>query len=88
MMLHDAMTADYYYMGADGRWDGVSPEENKFVSEWTTRINYYLSGSPTAGTGIYYAKAAYKYGVDPRVGPAISCNESGKGKACWYPYNA
>ena len=51
-------------------------------------INDYLSGSPTAGTGKYYASAAWDYGVDPRWAPAISCIESTKGSACFRSYNA
>lgn len=66
-------------------WD-VSKEE--FVSEWTDRINDYLSGSAMAGQGENYAEAAWKYGVDPRISPAISTVESATGSVCFRDYNA
>ena len=65
-----------------------SSDKSAFVNEWAGRINDYLSGSPTAGTGKYYASAAWDYGVDPRWAPAISCIESTKGSACFRSYNA
>lgn len=65
-----------------------SSDKKAFVSKWTSRINSYLSGSPTAGTGKYYAEAAWDYGVDPRWAPAISCIESGKGAHCFRSHNA
>ena len=65
-----------------------SSDKSAFVNEWAERINDYLSGSPTAGTGKYYASAAWDYGVDPRWAPAISCIESSKGAACFRSYNA
>ena len=46
------------------------------------------SGSPTAGTGKYYAEAAWNNGVDPRWAPAISMIESTKGAACFRSHNA
>lgn len=66
-------------------WD-VSKDE--FVATWTKRIDAYLAGSNLAGTGKYFAVAAWNYGVDPRWSPAISCVESGKGANCFLPYNA
>jgi hypothetical protein len=35
-----------------------------------------------------FAQAAAEYGVDPRISPAISCVESGKGVVCFLPHNA
>lgn len=70
---------------SDVNWN-VSYEE--FVSEWTSRINDYLAGSPLEGQGENFAKAAWTYGVDPRWSPAIACIESSKGEACFKPYNA
>lgn len=65
-----------------------SSDKTAFVNKWTPRINSYLSGSPTAGTGKYYAIAAWNNGVDPRWAPAISCIESSKGAACFRSHNA
>ena len=63
-------------------------EKDAFVSEWTSRINAYLSGSPLAGYGSTFAEAAWSYGCDPRLSPAISCIESGKGTYCFKSHNA
>ena len=63
-------------------------DEEAFVAEWTARIDAYLAGSPLAGQGATFARAAYTYGVDPRWSPAISFTESGKGAACFLPHNA
>ena len=63
-------------------------EEDVFVSEWAGRIDAYLAGSPLAGQGATFARAAWNYGVDPRWSPAISCLESSKGAYCFLPYNA
>lgn len=65
-----------------------SSSKQAFVDKWAPRINSYLSGSPTAGTGKTYAAAAWDYGVDPRWAPAISCIESSKGAACFASHNA
>lgn len=65
-----------------------SSSKQAFVNKWAPRINSYLSGSPTAGTGKAYAAAAWDYGVDPRWAPAISTVESSKGAACFASYNA
>lgn len=65
-----------------------SSGKTAFVNKWAPRINSYLSGSPTAGTGEAYAAAAWNNGVDPRWAPAISCIESSKGAACFASYNA
>ncbi|MBR3223884.1 MAG: glucosaminidase domain-containing protein [Atopobiaceae bacterium] len=58
------------------------------TSGWAARIDAYLAGSPLAGHGSTFAKAAAQYGVDPRFSPAISCVESGKGSICFLPHNA
>lgn len=63
-------------------------DEESFVSEWSARIDAYLAGSPLAGQGTTFAKAAWAYGVDPRFSPAISAVESTKGLYCFKPYNA
>lgn len=67
---------------------GWSSDKTSFVNEWAPRIDAYLSGSPTAGTGIYYASAAWDNGVDPRWAPAISYVESSLGAVCFRSYNA
>ena len=58
------------------------------TSAWAARIDAYLEGSPLAGYGQVFAEAAAAYGVDPRVSPAISCIESGKGSVCFRSHNA
>ena len=58
------------------------------IDEWAARIDAYLEGSPLAGHGATFAKAAALYGVDPRLSPAISCIESSKGSICFLPHNA
>ena len=87
-MYASTTTPDGYYVLANGAWDGRDPGEGSFVQEWASRIDAYLAGSATAGCGEYYAQAAWDYGVDPRILPAISCIESGKGAVCWTSYNA
>lgn len=62
--------------------------EEAFVAEWGARIDAYLAGSPLAGHGATFAKAAWDNGVDPRWSPAISNTESSKGAVCFLPYNA
>lgn len=59
-----------------------------FITEWTSRIDNYLAGSPLAGQGSTFAEAAWNNGVDPRWSPAISNTESSKGAVCFKPYNA
>lgn len=59
-----------------------------FLSEWTSRIDAYLAGSPLAGYGATFAEAAWNNGVDPRWSPAISNTESTKGANLFRPYNA
>lgn len=65
-----------------------SSDEATFVAKWAPRIDAYLAGSPMAGTGEAFARAAYAYNVDPRFSPAIACTESGKGRYCFLPHNA
>lgn len=62
--------------------------EKAFVEEWAARIDAYLAGSPLYGYGATFAQAAWDNHVDPRFSPAISNTESGKGSACFLPYNA
>ena len=69
--------------GAD--WDGSKAD---FVEEWGPRIDAYLAGSPMEGQGETFAKAAWKNHIDPRWSPAISNQESSKGRICIRPYNA
>lgn len=57
-------------------------------SDWAARINEYLKGSPLEGYGQTFADAAAKYGVDPRLSPAIATVESGKGTYCFRDHNA
>lgn len=62
--------------------------KDAFITEWGTRIDVYLAGSPLAGQGATFATAAWNYDVDPRWSPAISNTESSKGAVCFLPYNA
>ena len=70
--------------------DGVNWYQTKeeFVEEWSRRIDKYYEGTAMAGTGAYFAEAAWYYCIDPRFSPAISCIESSKGAKCIRPYNA
>ena len=65
-----------------------SSDKSAFVAQWTSRIDSYLAGSPLAGHGKTFAEAAWDYGVDPRLSPAISNVESGRGAVCFRPHNA
>lgn len=58
------------------------------VASWAARIDAYLAGTALEGHGAAFAQAAADYGVDPRVSPAISCIESGKGEVCFLSHNA
>lgn len=58
-----------------------SVPRDQFIKNWSKRINSYLSGTPMSGTGEYFARAAWTYGVDPRWSPAIARIESGCGAA-------
>jgi hypothetical protein len=59
-----------------------------FVNTWAARIDAYLAGSPLEGQGATFAEAAWTYGIDPRVSPAISNTESSKGRVCFLWHNA
>lgn len=59
-----------------------------FIATWTERIDDYLEGSNLEGCGVYFAQAAWDYGVDPRWSPAISNTESTKGSNCFLYHNA
>lgn len=61
---------------------------DSFVAQWAPRIDAYLAGSALGGYGRVFAEAAWDYNVDPRLSPAISCIESGKGAVCFRPHNA
>lgn len=63
----------------------ITSSEN---GDWAARINAYLAGSPLEGYGETFAAAAAKYGVDPRLSPAIATVESGKGTYCFRDHNA
>lgn len=63
-------------------------EQATFINEWSARIDAYLAGSPLAGQGTTFAKAAWDYGVDPRWSPAIAFTESSLGLNCFLPHNA
>ena len=65
-----------------------SESKTAFVNEWQPRIDAYLAGSPLAGYGKTFAEAAWTYGVDPRLSPAISCVESSRGAVCFKSHNA
>lgn len=62
--------------------------KDAFLSEWSARLDAYLSGSPLAGHGSTFALAAWNNGVDPRWSPAIANTESSKGLYCFAPFNA
>ncbi len=66
----------------------MGSDKQQFISEWTQRIDAYLAGSPLAGQGKTFAEAAWEYGVDPRLSPAISTVESSTGRHCFLPHNA
>lgn len=59
-----------------------------FVELWAKRIDNYLAGYPLAGYGKYFADAAFEYGIDPRISPAISNTESTRGRHCFRSHNA
>lgn len=78
---------------ADAAVVGLAPVDwtlshEEFVAHWTARIDAYLAGSNLAGHGATFAEAAWQYGIDPRLSPAISNTESSKGAICFLPHNA
>jgi membrane protein involved in colicin uptake len=68
-----------------GGWD---LDRDTYIAHWGARIDAYLGSYPLGGYGREFAAAAWNYGVDPRVAPAISTLESGNGRACFRPHNA
>lgn len=82
--------------GVKNKSDAGNPDDgvdftigrDAFVETWGERIDVYLAGSPLAGQGKTFAEAAFENGIDPRVSPAISNTESGKGAVCFRPHNA
>jgi len=78
---------------ADAAAAGLSPvdwtmSQEDFINHWAPRIDAYMAGYPLAGQGRTFAEAAWNYGVDPRLSPAISNTESTRGKVCFLPHNA
>lgn len=67
---------------------GVLDDGSSFVSMWARRIDDYMAGFPLAGTGEAFASVALRYGLDPRISPAIASIESTRGKNCFRAYNA
>ncbi|MCL2826093.1 MAG: CMP-2-keto-3-deoxyoctulosonic acid synthetase [Eggerthellaceae bacterium] len=59
-----------------------------FVNYWAARIDAFLAGYPLAGQGRTFAEAAWTYGIDPRLSPAIANTETTRGLNCSVPYNA
>ena len=49
------------------------------INYWASVIETYIKDSPLEGYGIYFARAAWEYGIDPRLSVAISQMESNKG---------
>lgn len=69
----------------------AAPEDDArelYVSTWAERIDAFNAGYPLEGYGRTFAEAAYDYGIDPRLPPAIARVESGSGEVCFNPYNA
>ena len=60
----------------------------EFVNTWAERIDTYNAGYPLEGYGATFAAAAYDYGIDPRIAPAIARVESGSGSNCFRSHNA
>ena len=87
LVLQDQRAARQRGAGATDGADWYMSQE-EFVAEWAPRIDAYLAGSPMAGTGELFARAAFLNCIDPRWSPAISTIESGKGAKCVRPYNA
>jgi peptidoglycan hydrolase CwlO-like protein len=73
------------YSGSTVNWN---TDKATFVSSWGSRINSFLAGSPLAGYGETFAEAAWTYGIDPRLSPAIAAVESSKGLYCFKSHNA
>ena len=84
-MLDSARAARAAKQRAGANWNQTGEE---FVAEWAPRIDAYLAGSPLDGQGVTFARASWRYCVDPRWSPAISNTESSKGAHCIRPHNA
>ncbi|MDO5107487.1 MAG: hypothetical protein Q4D39_04340 [Coriobacteriaceae bacterium] len=63
-------------------------ERREYAEAWGERIDAFNAGYPLEGYGTTFAYAAYDYGVDPRIAPAIARIESGSGEHCFLPCNA
>ena len=63
-------------------------ERREYAEAWGARIDAFNAGFPLEGYGTTFAYAAYDYGIDPRIAPAIARVESGSGDVCFLPYNA
>ncbi|MEE8715611.1 MAG: hypothetical protein SOI26_07050 [Coriobacteriales bacterium] len=66
----------------------LTSDRDTFIAQWASRIDAYLAGSPLSGMGSTFAAAAWDYGIDPRISPAIAYVESSLGAYCFRPYNA
>lgn len=74
---------------SDGSGDvSLASDRDVFIAQWGPRIDAYLAGSAMTGQGPVFAAAAWDYGIDPRISPAIATVESGLGSYCFLPYNA
>ena len=63
-------------------------KRREYAEAWGARIDAFNAGYPLEGYGTTFAYAAYDYGVDPRIAPAIARIESGSGGNCFLPCNA
>ncbi len=63
-------------------------ERQEFAETWGERIDAFNAGYPLEGYGETFAYAAYDYGIDPRIAPAIARVESGSGSNCFRSHNA
>lgn len=64
------------------------PVESPNTIAWINSLNRFLAGSPMAGMGEVFYKAAGSRGVDPRLSPSIAKIESNLGRAIPGGYNA
>ena len=63
-------------------------KRREYAEAWGERIDAFNAGYPLEGYGTTFAYAAYDYGIDPRIAPAIARIESGSGEHCFLPCNA
>ena len=68
--------------------DEALSEREEFVGAWAPSIDAFNAGYPLEGYGAAFAEAAYDFGVDPRLSPAIARVESGSGQNYAYACNA